>query len=193
MVRGGGGKPDLHCFDSYEMGRTIAMLPVPLISGIGHERDSTVVDEVSHVRVKTPTAAADLIITRIKEFEDLLDDLSHNLLYATNQRMAVLKENFSSLIKNVESLVRNELMSSNHVLQVFSKGLMYSLKFIRSEKERVRARESNIKYLDPRNVLKRGYSISLINNKAIKSSSMARAGDSLKTVLYKGEIKSRVE
>jgi exodeoxyribonuclease VII large subunit len=107
--------------------------------------------------------------------------------------MAVLRENFSSLIKNVESLVRNELMSSNHMLQVFSKGLMYSLKFIRSEKERVRARESNIKYLDPRNVLKRGYSISLINNKAIKSSSMARAGDSLKTVLYKGEIKSRVE
>jgi exodeoxyribonuclease VII large subunit len=68
IVRGGGGQTDLHCFDSYKIGKAIASLPIPVIAGIGHQRDVTVVDEVSNTRAKTPTAVADMIITRVKDF-----------------------------------------------------------------------------------------------------------------------------
>ena len=193
MVRGGGAQPDLHCFDSYGIAKTIASLTIPFISGIGHERDITVVDEVANIRVKTPTAAADLIITRIKDFEDRIDSLTHSLVHGTNKLTSNLREWLSSLTKNFEISIRNELLNYNHRLEVFIKGLMHSLKIIQTGQERLRSRESNINHLNPSNVLKRGYSITYKNNKAIKSISEANIGDSLKTTLYKGELTSKVE
>ncbi len=193
MVRGGGAQPDLHCFDSYEIAKTIASLTIPFISGIGHERDFTVVDEVSNIRVKTPTAAADLIITKIKDFEDRIDSLTHSLVYGTNKLTSNLREWLSSLTKNFEISIGNKLLNHNHRLEVFIKGLMHSLKIIQTEQQRLQSRESNINHLNPYNVLKRGYSITYKNNKAIKSISEANIGDSLKTTLYKGELTSKVE
>lgn len=193
MVRGGGAQPDLHCFDSYGIAKTIASLTIPFISGIGHERDITVVDEVANIRVKTPTAAADLIITRIKDFEDRIDSLTHSLVHGTNKLTSNLREWLSSLTKNFEISIRNELLNYNHRLEVFIKGLMHSLKIIQTEQERLLSKESNINHLNPYNVLKRGYSITYKNNKAIKSISEANIGDSLKTTLYKGELTSKVE
>ncbi|MEE8328971.1 MAG: exodeoxyribonuclease VII large subunit [Thermodesulfovibrionia bacterium] len=193
MVRGGGAQPDLHCFDSYEIAKTIASLTIPFISGIGHERDFTVVDEVSNIRVKTPTAAADLIITRIKDFEDRIDSLTHSLVHGTNKLTSNLREWLSSLTKNFEISVGNKLLNYNHRLEVFIKGLMHSLKIIQTEQQRLQSRESNINHLNPYNVLKRGYSITYKNNKAIKSISEANIGDVLKTTLYNGELTSKVE
>ncbi|MEK6527591.1 MAG: exodeoxyribonuclease VII large subunit, partial [Nitrospirota bacterium] len=186
IVRGGGGQADLHCFDNYEIAKTIAFLPLPVISGIGHERDITVVDEVSNTRVKTPTAAADLIITRVKDFEDRIDSLSHSLVHAANKITANLKEMLSLLAKNFESLIGRELLNSFHMLGTFIKGLKFSFKVIQAERERLRSKENNINHLNPQNVLKRGYSITYKNGKAVKAESEVKTGDSLKTTLYKG-------
>ncbi|MEK7308225.1 MAG: exodeoxyribonuclease VII large subunit, partial [Nitrospirota bacterium] len=178
---------------SYEIAKTIAFLPLPVISGIGHERDITVVDEVSNIRVKTPTAAADLIITRVKDFEDRIDSLSHSLVHAANKITANLKEMLSLLAKNFESLIGRELLNSFHMLGTFIKGLKFSFKVIRAERERLQSKENNIDHLNPQNVLKRGYSITYKNGKAVKSESEVKTGDSLKTTLYKGELISKVE
>jgi exodeoxyribonuclease VII large subunit len=193
VVRGGGGKPDLHCFDSYTIGRAIALLPIPVISGIGHERDITIADEVSNVQVKTPTAAADLIITRTKEFEDGLDGLTHRIRNGTQKLTSGRKESFYSVIKQFESSVRSELLNNSHRLQVLAKGLQYAVKLLRSEREKLRLRESNINHLNPRNVLKRGYSITYSNGNALKSASEIHIGDLMRTVLLQGEVMSRVE
>jgi exodeoxyribonuclease VII large subunit len=193
IVRGGGGQADLHCFDNYEIAKTIAFLPLPVISGIGHERDITVVDEVSNTRAKTPTAAADLIITRVKDFEDRIDSLSHSLAHAANKITANLKETLSFFIKNFESSIKNELLNSYHMLDAFTKGLNFSFKIIQAEQERLRSKENNINHLNPRNVLKRGYSITYKNGKAVKSESEVKTGDRLKTTLYEGELISKVE
>ncbi len=193
IVRGGGGQADLHCFDSYEIAKTIAFLPLPVISGIGHERDITVVDEVSNTRAKTPTAAADLIITRVKDFEDRIDSLSHSLVHAANKITANLKEMLSFFTRNFESSIRKELLNSYHMLDALIKRLNFSFKIIRTEQERLQSREGNINHLDPRNVLKRGYSITYKNGKAIKSISEVEIGDNLETTLYKGELISKVE
>jgi exodeoxyribonuclease VII large subunit len=78
-------------------------------------------------------------------------------------------------------------------MQTLIKGLRYSLKFIKNEGQRLRSGEGNIKLLDPRSVLKRGYSITYNNGKAVRAASDVKAGDSLRTALYKGEVISKVE
>jgi exodeoxyribonuclease VII large subunit len=193
IVRGGGGQADLQCFNSYEMAKMIAFLPVPVISGIGHERDITVVDEVSNMRAKTPTAVADLIITKVKDFEDRLDSLRYNLVSGTQRLTSDERERVAAMTGGLEAAVRNEQVDSAHRLSVFMKGLKYSLKLIQSQKERLRFGESNVSHLNPANVLKRGYSITYNNGRAIRSASDAEDGDTLMTVLHKGKLTSKVE
>jgi exodeoxyribonuclease VII large subunit len=193
IVRGGGGESELHCFDSYEIGKSIAYMPLPVISGIGHERDITVVDEVSNIRVKTPTAVADLIITRTKEFEDRIDSLAHSLVYQTGRLTSDLKERLSYITRSLEGTIRNVLSSNVHRLKTFIKGLQYSLRFIQNQTQRLKAMESNINHLNPLNVLKRGYSITYVNDRVVKSVSEIEIGDNLRTVLHRGEVFSKVE
>lgn len=193
IVRGGGGQTDLHCFDSYDIGRAITLLPLPVVSGIGHQRDVTVVDEVSNSRAKTPTAVADMLITKVKDFEDRLDSSAHSLVRSTREMTSDMKGTLSSMSKMLEAAARNELLDNSHRLEALIKGLRYALNFIKNEGQRLRSVEGNIKLLDPRSVLKRGYSITYNNGNAVRSSSDIKAGDSLRTVFYKGEITSKVE
>lgn len=192
VVRGGGGQMDLQCFDSYEIARTIAALPVPVISGIGHERDITVVDEVSSMRAKTPTAVADLIITRVKDFEDRMDLLIHTLVRGARQMTSDQREKISAFAGDLDRSVRKDIIDNAHRLNFFLKGLMYSLKLVQGAQERLKAKENIVHHLDPLNVLKRGYSITYNNGKAVKSVFGIEEGDSIRTLLYKGELMSSV-
>ncbi|MEW6602542.1 MAG: exodeoxyribonuclease VII large subunit [Nitrospirota bacterium] len=193
IVRGGGGQLDLQCFDSYEIGRAIALLPLPVISGIGHQRDVTVTDEVSHSRAKTPTAVADMLITRVRDFEDRIDSLAHDLAENTRALTMEMKDALVALSRRLEVATGNKLLGNYHLLAVFIKGLRYSLKFIQNEQQKILGREGNISHLNPVNVLKRGYSITYHNGKAVKSASGIKSDDRLRTVLHKGELFSRVE
>ena len=193
IVRGGGGQIDLHCFDSYEIGKAIALLPLPVISGIGHQRDVTVVDEVSNMRAKTPTAVADMIVTRVRDFEDRVDSLAHNLVHGASMLTQHMKEKLVLLSRGFEISARNKLTDGFHQLDAFATGLKYSLKLLRNEKQTLKSREGSVNHLNPKNVLKRGYSITSINGKTVKSSSEVAEGDGLRTLLHEGELLSRVE
>lgn len=193
IVRGGGGQTDLHCFDSYEIGKTIALLPLPVISGIGHQRDVTVVDEVASMKAKTPTAVADMIITRAKDFEDRIDSFAHVLFYGARKLTTDMKENLSSLSKRLAVATGNELLNNFHLINTCIRGLQYSLRFIQNEKQKLKGRESNINHLNPVNVLKRGYSITYNYGKAVKSVFDVADGESIRTVLHEGELISKVE
>lgn len=193
IVRGGGGQLDLQCFDSYEIGKTIAMLPLPVISGIGHQRDVTVADEVSHSRAKTPTAVADMLITKVRDFEDRIDSLARALAEGARTLTLDMKDGLSTLSRRLEVAAGNKLLNNSHRLKAFIKGLQFSLKFIQNEQQRINGRESNINHLNPVNILKRGYSITYHNGKAVKSASEVKINDNLRTVLHEGELLSRVE
>jgi len=192
IVRGGGGETDLSCFDSYEIGRAIAMLPLPLISGIGHHRDRTVVDEVASVRAKTPTAVADFIIKVVKDFEDNIDSLAGNMMVATNRLTSNLKERMYTLSRMLEGEVKKEIVDNHHKLTAFTKGLRFALKVIQGERQKIRSWESGIDHLNPVNVLKRGFSLTYINGKPVKTIDDVQVGDSVNTLLSKGEFTSAV-
>lgn len=193
IVRGGGSQVDLHCFDSYDIGKSIALLPLPVISGIGHQRDITVVDEVSSRTAKTPTAVADMIITHVKEFEDRLDALAYNMVHGTYKLSTEREGELSSLVKALEVATGKELLNNSHSLNLYVKGIKYSLKLLQNKRDQLKAGESSIHFLNPGNVLKRGYSITYNNGIAVRAISDIEQGDSLKTVLHDGEVTSRVE
>jgi len=79
VVRGGGSKLDLASFDSEEVGRAVAAMPVPVITGIGHETDRTVADEAAAVLLKTPTAAAEWIVARVADYAARVDTATHTI------------------------------------------------------------------------------------------------------------------
>ncbi len=236
IVRGGGSRTDLLCFDSYEIAKEIAFLPIPVISGIGHERDTTVVDEVANMKAKTPTAVADILITKMKYFEDSVDSISHRLFHGANRLVSDKKGKLTSLIKGLNASINREIIINAQKVYAFIKGLGYSLRFLQAKKrhiiqgakdlrrlsinnirvetktmndiffriengikrriqmeeKRIESRQDNINHLDPRNILKRGYSITRKGGRVIRSVSQVQLNDTIETVLYEGSIKSTV-
>jgi len=192
IVRGGGGETDLSCFDSYEIGRAIALFPIPVVAGIGHHRDVSVVDEVAHTRVKTPTAVADMIITRVKEFDDRLENLRHAIVRGTGRLTTDLNRTLFMLFRKLEASSGREIMHNMHRLIMLSKGLRYSARLLQNESRRLKNLEMSVRHLNPLNVLRRGYSITYYQGRALKSVTQIPDDAEINTVLYEGEILSQI-
>lgn len=89
IIRGGGSQTDLGSFDSYELAANVAQFPIPILAGIGHERDETIVDRVAYRSVKTPTAAAAFLIECFHEVDALLEEAKESL---TRETKRILQE-----------------------------------------------------------------------------------------------------
>lgn len=85
IIRGGGSQADLSCFDSYWLAAHVAQFPIPVITGIGHEKDTTVVDLVAHTKLKTPTAVAEFILNKYIEAESIADELKMRIEQITDE------------------------------------------------------------------------------------------------------------
>ena len=117
LIRGGGSTTDLSCFDTYELALNITQFPLPVIAGIGHERDMTIADTVAHTRVKTPTAAASFIINKVSEIETFVIDREtrflegvNDVIYINNEEIKHLSEVF---VPKVKTHLRQELGRQN--------------------------------------------------------------------------------
>lgn len=152
IVRGGGSQIDLHCFDSYEIAKMIASLPIPLISGIGHERDTTVIDEVANLRAKTPTAVADILITRIRGFEDSIDSLSHRLFHGANQMLSDKRMELSSITRELNTSIKREIIINTERVYAFIKGLRYSIRFLQIRKGHILQEATKLRLLSFNNI-----------------------------------------
>ncbi len=215
IIRGGGASSDLSDFDSYELAACIAMYPLPVVTGIGHERDETVLDFVAHTRVKTPTAAAAFIIDHQAQEAALLDDLYMRLtrladdrIYREKQRLerqkSVLPLLFSNFIQGrqsklqlfaerIQSTARQRLEREPSRSELLRQRLKSSAtQRIEHEKHRLQLMKQRIESLDPRLLLKRGYSITTCNGKVVRSTDGLAKGDALTTITEHGEIHSTV-
>jgi exodeoxyribonuclease VII large subunit len=103
IIRGGGASLDLAGFDNYDLAKAVARFPLPVITGVGHERDDTVIDHVSYQKVKTPTAAADFILSKFSDFESYFEGLREGLIYFTKERVTRNK----NLVKNLSFSLKN--------------------------------------------------------------------------------------
>jgi exodeoxyribonuclease VII large subunit len=134
LIRGGGAKTDFLVFDTYHLSRAVAKFPIPIITGIGHHKDVSIVDLMAHSSTKTPTKCAEFIISNNKHFDDALLDLQHTVLIKTQQLLSIVKadiqETNANIIANVQRLVNGhaeELNSLNNSIISYSKELISNL------------------------------------------------------------------
>ena len=260
IIRGGGAQIDLACFDQYELAFNVAQFPLPVITGIGHDKDDTVIDLVAHTRMKTPTAVAEFLISGALQFWQQLNELEKHF---TDQVTDLLEENRNKLNNAADqlSLLVNQLIvrQSNRLniagiqlanrSKAFLKGQIQELKQVtaetksltnrytthrrhllsqsanklnylfreqvsanknllkqfrqlikirtvetfRAEKKSLNMAQEKLRLVDPQNILKRGYSLTMINGKIVKSVTAVNVGDQLETRLSDGMVESTVK
>lgn len=215
IIRGGGSQADLSCFDSYWLSAHVAQFPIPIITGIGHDKDISVVDLVAHTKLKTPTAVAEFIIDKfvdannyINEYVQRLEESVNEILFEQN---ALFDQTLSSIVPFIIqtttkerifleriqrriSISTNQLVSSKHSsISVLINSIINSTnKTIDLSKTKIEKIENKNSLLNPENILKRGYSITLLNGKAVKDSKEVEKGMKIKTILHSGELNSTV-
>ena len=191
IIRGGGASSDLSCFDSYELAANCAQFPMPIISGIGHERDVTVLDAVAHTRVKTPTAAAEFLINRATATIDYLMRLQDRLVQATRNILDREESLLNGWSKDVYHSSKSLLQMNSNSLLFLREKLRNTIKY-KLEKEHfaIQRYENFVSLSLPENMLKRGYSITTRNGKAIKSIAGLMEGDVITTQFLDGKIDS---
>lgn len=172
IIRGGGATTDLSSFDTLALAENVANFPLPIITGIGHDKDECVLDLISHTRVKTPTAAATLLIEHLDIIYDRLQQWRESI--SRNAMGIIVKQ--KARIDNLEQQMPN----------IFAR-------YISELKHHLDMLLQKITLLDPHQLLKRGYSITTINGKVVKDPSVVSKGDRIVSILKHGTIESVVE
>lgn len=193
IIRGGGSTSDLSSFDSYALATNCAQFPLPIISGIGHERDVTVLDAVAHTRVKTPTAAAEFLINRAAVTINELMNLQDRLVQTTRTILAQEESLLNGWSKDVYHTSKWVLQSNRNTL-LFLNEKLRSIVQRKMEKERfaIQKYEHFVSLSLPENMLKRGYSITTHKGKTIKSVSDLLVGDVITTHFADGAVDSKI-
>lgn len=192
LIRGGGASGDLSDFDSYPLAYCITQFPLPVITGIGHERDETVLDYVAHARVKTPTAAAAYIIAHQAHEAVALDELQ--LRIHRNARETIQTERRRLVQQSMllpvrfSSVIASQRTALAMMQQRIGSATAHTLQACRHTLQLIGTRLQN---LDPRLQLKRGYTITTHNGKIVRNADEIRPGDELLTHTQHGEIKSK--
>ena len=216
IIRGGGATSDLSGFDTLALAENVANFPLPIITGIGHERDESVLDMISFQRVKTPTAAAAFLINHLAEVYARVMDAQETIVQNVKHRLQVEKmrlEKLSSTIPVQFSLVKtkqgayldrlmtrittnlqSKVSNAQRRLEILSQNIQPVLeRKMLNENHRLQLLQQRIQAQDPELLLKRGYSITLKDGKSIRSASQLKAGDIIETRFAEGYIKSEVK
>ncbi len=215
IIRGGGSEMDLKAFDDYAVAREVALFPLPVLAGIGHTKDTSVVDIVANMELKTPTAVADFLIHAIDTVWKSVEDCSQKLFaYATGtlenekQSLTQITEYLSAKAKTATNLESQKIDSCTYRLQLSSKRMANdTMRDIASKQEAISRAikfsiskklsffdllEQKIKSISPEEVFKRGYSLTLKDGKPI-SVATVKKGDKIETICADGRIESTVQ
>jgi len=194
IIRGGGATADMSGFDTLLLAENVANFPLPVITGIGHERDECVLDMVSHTRVKTPTAAAALLIDNLAQVWAHVTDCQRTITQLVGQRMASEPSRLDRLSTRLTTLIHDRLTHEQFRLSSLATSLKPAAEYVltthRNHLERLALRA---KLLDPKLLLRRGYSITTIGGKAVRDASLLKSGDEIVTQLEKGSVHSVVK
>lgn len=193
IIRGGGATSDLSCFDTYLLAAACAQFPLPIITGIGHERDDTVLDSVAHARVKTPTAAAEYLIARMDEAADRLNDFAVRLYEGVTARLKWERNRLQQCRNRIPTASVRRVSSAKLELLTARKDLHRSVEAVLARhRHKLELLKQRLADASPDKLLARGYSITLKDGKAVKDAALLSPGDRLVTRLYRGEVQSVV-
>lgn len=215
IIRGGGGTSDFSGFDTLALAENVANFPIPIITGIGHERDECVLDMVSNTRVKTPTAAAAFLIDNLAAVYSFLEESRTTIIDVVRQSLEVQKSRFDKAVRLVPLLLSTvkageemrlerlsmsvksaaeALLHSKTVTFEGQKSLFCSLiqPVLERHRNRLRQLELQVGMMNPEQMLKYGYSITYKDGRAVRDPHALKAGDVVETVVEKGKFKSTI-
>ena len=193
IIRGGGATSDLSGFDTYLLAAACAQFPVPIITGIGHERDDTVLDSVAHTRVKTPTAAAEYLINCMDLAADELEVLISQLHESVRSRLTEEHRKLISYRNRIPSAVVRRVSDAKLALLTTRKDISLAVQTLLSrQRHRLELLQQRLADASPEKMLARGYSITLKDGKVVKNGDVLQLNDEIVTRLYQGEIVSIV-
>lgn len=215
IIRGGGSTSDLSGFDTLALAENVANFPLPVITGIGHDRDESVLDMVSHTRVKTPTAAAAFLIEHLQDVYSLIVEAEEDVIRCVTNRLqkerlridrliellpkqlaAFLTAQHARLGRLIELLPRQTaacLTSQRGNLDLLAATMRGVLeRRMLQENHRMELLEHRVDAVNPEKLLQRGYSITRSNGRVVRSPEQLKAGDEIETTMEKGTIKSVV-
>jgi exodeoxyribonuclease VII large subunit len=217
LARGGGARADLAPFDTELVARAIAAMPVPVITGVGHEVDRSVADEVAHTACKTPTACAQLLVGQVRAYADALDASARRVAALARTRAALASHTLdeaarrarrsapSALVRErarverahgrVEELGRRRVVDAAREVDACARRTgELGRRSVATAGMRLDAADRAVRALDPRRVLERGYTITrAADGRVVRQPDDVAAGDELVTELVHGRITSRVE
>ena len=193
IIRGGGATSDLSGFDTYALAANCAQFPLPIITGIGHERDDTVLDMVAHTRVKTPTAAAEYLIASLVEAATTLDELTNALVSGITNRIHREEKRVEQIAQRLPGLFSViHANGLNHIAQLEMRLRTALQQTLVVQKHRLQLMEKVIEGASPMLILQRGYSITRCDGHVVRDASVLPEGSVLTTTLADGEVRSVV-
>lgn len=238
IIRGGGATSELSSFDSYLLAANCAQFPLPIITGIGHERDDTVLDVIAHTRMKTPTAVAEFLIRKMQYVATELFDLQESLSISTKELLSEEKIKLNShstrfsyitrdmtkdqlnILNTIEERLKNSakrnIVEKFTLLDILAKRFPYAIKdrtkdelnllnsysnklksttlmLLQEQKHGLESKDQLLQLISPDNILKKGYTLTIKNNKIVKSVSEIKSGDNLINRFHDGDIKVKAE
>ncbi len=204
IIRGGGAQVDLDCFDTYGLASHVAQFPIPVVTGIGHERDETITDLVAHTKMKTPTAVAEFLINGLAAYEDQIDgylqrivgraeqqlrDSNHRLerfattlKYATDAHLRQQDQRLRQYQEQLRYAAQNQWQRQHEKLTRWQATLRTQAHYqVQQQEQRLRTQEKVVRLLDPAQVLKRGFTRTYVDGKPLAQQTSVAAGSIVET------------
>ncbi|MBI5917471.1 MAG: exodeoxyribonuclease VII large subunit [Bacteroidetes bacterium] len=187
IIRGGGARLDLAAFDSLELGKTVANLPLPVLTGIGHDVDETVLDLVAHTSLKTPTAVADFILHHNFAFESGVVNLGQVVKNIGQQALKEKDGQLRHLSQLLDFQLKNNFRQQKLMLDFIEKEIPVQLaSHFSKQKIQLESLEKIVRLLSPETAMRRGFSIVLKNGKQVTDASELAVGEEVEVRLHRG-------
>ena len=194
IIRGGGATADLSGFDTLALAENVAQFPLPVITGIGHDRDESILDMVANTKVKTPTAAAALLIDNLRQVLERINSAQQHLTTAISTKLSTLNVQLSSLQALIPTLALRTIGDQRHRIEMQESRLPVAIeRRLTSQKHLLESLSLKLQGFDPQLLLSRGYSITLHNGRAVRNPKQLKAGDEIETKVEHGTIRSVVK
>ena len=193
IIRGGGATTDMSGFDTLALAENVANFPLPIITGIGHDRDECILDMVSYMRVKTPTAAAAFLIDHLSEVHTALVSARERISRIAERHLAYEKMRLKQLADRIPTLFALTRERQTKRIDALAHRLdSAATQRLERERHRLQLVAQRAQAQDPIHILRRGYSITLHNGHALRSGDELADGDIIETRLEQGTLKSEI-
>lgn len=193
IIRGGGGEIGLSSYDNYRLAKAIAMYPIPVLTGIGHATNQTVTEMVSHESFITPTKMAEFLIQKFHNFAAEIDKNSRTIVESVNDILLKQKSGLKETARLFKTLSAQFILNEKNKWDDIQKYLsLYSRQKMENEKSVLTNLESKIRILSPQNILKRGYSITRLDGKAVENVKQLNPGSEIESYFVDGKVSSVV-